>query len=317
LDLSYLAKFEVAGSAAATALGAALHGALPDHDGGVARCAMLTARGGVATVFTVVRLAADHFLLLGPGEYEARDADDLGRRLAQNRALFRNVTGPHSILLVTGPRAVELLATCSHSDLMISLRDMDFPPETARQASLGYAPATIVRHEETGLGDWLVIVPSDFARPLYEALREAGAPLGAVDIGIRAWDALRLEHGTPVVGLDIDRTMLLSEAGLVPADHRATPNPSREGEAMQLVRLRVNSGHNDPYQNDVVRYRGKAVGLVRGGGFGHLAGTGLAFAVIPASLATEDTDLTIEIYGTLHSATVLPWPNSAMHLKMN
>ena len=49
---------------------------------------------------------------------------------------------------------------------------MDFPPETARQASLGYAPATIVRHEETGLGDWLVIVPSDFARPLYEALRE-------------------------------------------------------------------------------------------------------------------------------------------------
>ncbi len=310
LDLSYLAKFDVAGSAAATALGAVLHGALPDHDGGVARCAMLTARGGVATLFTVVRLAADHFLLLGPGEHEARDADDLGRRLAPDRALFRNVTGAYSILLVTGPRALELLATCSHSDLLISLRDMDFPPETARQASLGYAPATIVRHEETGLGDWLVIVPSDFARPLYEALREAGVALGAVDIGVRAWDALRLEHGTPVVGLDIDRTMLPSEAGLVPGDHRATP--SREGEAMQLVRLRVNSGHNDPYQNDVVRYRGKAVGLVRGGGFGHLAGTGLAFAVIPAALATEDTALAVEIYGTLHPATVLPWPSSEM-----
>ena len=313
LDLSYLAKFDVAGSAAATALGAVLHGALPDHDGGVAQCAMLTARGGIATLFTVVRLAADHYLLLGPGEYEARDADDLGRRLAQNRALFRNVTGAYSILLVTGPRALELLATCSQSDLLISLRDMDFPPETARQASLGYAPATILRHEETGLGDWLVIVPSDFARPLYEALREAGAALGAVDIGIRAWDALRLEHGTPVVGLDIDRTMLPSEAGLVPGDHRATPGPS-EGEAMQLVRLRVNSGHNDPYQNDVVRYRGKAVGLVRGGGFGHLTGTGLAFAVIPASLATADTALGIEIYGTLHPATVLPWPISLMQL---
>ena len=231
LDLSYLAKFDVAGSAAATALGAVLHGALPDHDGGVARCAMLTARGGVATLFTVVRLAADHFLLLGPGEHEARDADDLGRRLAPDRALFRNVTGAYSILLVTGPRALELLATCSHSDLLISLRDMDFPPETARQASLGYAPATIVRHEETGLGDWLVIVPSDFARPLYEALREAGVALGAVDIGVRAWDALRLEHGTPVVGLDIDRTMLPSEAGLVPGDHRATPGRRRRGDA--------------------------------------------------------------------------------------
>jgi dimethylglycine dehydrogenase len=313
LDLSYLAKFEVTGTAAATALDAVLHGVLPEHDGGVARCPMLTARGGIATLLTVVRLAADHFLLLGPGEYEARDADDLGRRLAQHGALFRNVTGAHSILLVTGPHARELLATCCRSDLSVSLSEMDFPPETARQASLGYAPATIVRHEETGLGDWLVVVPSDFARPLYEVLRQAGAAHGAVDIGMRAWDALRLEHGTPVVGLDIDRTMPPSEAGLVPADRRATSRRSRDGEAMQLVRLRVSSGQNDPYQNDVVRYRGKVVGLVRGGGLGHLGGASLAFAVIPASAATADTALAVEIYGTSHPATVLPWPSGATH----
>ena len=106
LDLSDLAKFDVAGSAAATALGAVLHGALPDHDGGV--CTMRDADRAwwVATLFTVVRLAADHFLLLGPGEHEARDADDLGRRVAPDRALFRNVTGAYSILLVTGPRAL-------------------------------------------------------------------------------------------------------------------------------------------------------------------------------------------------------------------
>jgi glycine cleavage system aminomethyltransferase T len=190
---------------------------------------------------------------------------------------------------------------------------MDFPRETARQASLGYAPATIVRHEETGLGDWLVVVPSDFARPLYDVLRQAGAAFGAVDIGVRAWDALRLEHGTPVVGLDIDRTMSPSEAGLVPGGRSATSRSSRDGEAMQLVRLRVSSGQNDPYQNDVVRYRGKAVGLVRGGGFGHLGGASLAFAVIPASAATADTALAVEIYGTSYPATVLPWPSGATH----
>ena len=58
----------------------------------------------------------------------------------------------------------------------------------------------------------------------------------------------------------------------------------------ELVRLQVHSGDDDPYQNDVVSHRGKAVGLVRTGGFGHLSGTGLAFAVIPAALATANTD---------------------------
>jgi dimethylglycine dehydrogenase len=74
---------------------------------------------------------------------------------------------------------------------------------------------------------------------------------------------------------------------------------------MRLVRLQVSGGQNDPYQNDVVSYRGKAVGLVRNGGFGHLGAGSLAFAVIPASLATAGTTLEVEIYGTRQPAIVL------------
>ena len=161
LDLSFLARFEVAGLNAETALDAVLAGTLPRRDGGVTRCPMLTARGGIATMLTVVRRAADNFLLIGPGEYEARDADDLQRRLARHPVTFHNVTAALAMLLVTGPRARELLAACSRSDLTLPLDDVHFPPGTARQGSLGYAPVTILRHEETGLGDWLVVVPAD------------------------------------------------------------------------------------------------------------------------------------------------------------
>ena len=311
LDLSFLSKFDVAGPQAEAALDAALAGMLPRDDGGVARCPMLTARGGIATMLTVMRLAADRFLLIGPGEHEARDADDLQRRLAHQVVAFRNVTGALALILVTGPRARELLAACARSDLTLALDDTRFPPETARQGSLGYAPVTIMRRDETGLGDWLVVVPSDFARPLYEVLRQAGAPLGAVDIGVRAWDALRLEHGTPIAGLDIDRTMTPSEAGLVPSSLGVPSGPGRDGEPIRLVRLQVSSGQNDPYQNDVVSYRGKAVGLVRNGGFGHLGAGSLAFAVIPASLATAGTALEVEIYGTRQPAVVLSGTSTA------
>lgn len=165
---------------------------------------------------------------------------------------------------------------------------------------------TIVRHEETGLGDWLVAVPSDFARTLYEVLRQAGAPLGAVDIGVRAWDALRLEYGTPTVGLHMDRTLTPMEAGLAASDLGGPSRPNGACEARRLVRLQVNSGEDDPYQNDVVSHRGRPVGLVRSGGFGHLGRVSLAFAVVPASLATVGTSLEVEIYGRRHPAIVLP-----------
>ena len=59
------------------------------------------------------------------------------------------------------------------------------------------------------------------------------------------------------------------------------------------------------YQNDVVNYRGKAVGLVRSGGFGYLGAGSLAFAVIPASLSAAGTALEVEISGTRHPAIVL------------
>lgn len=298
LDLSFLAKFEVTGPHAEAALGEVLSG-IPHTDGEVTRCPMLTARGGIATLLTVARLASDHFLLIGPGEYEARDADDLQRRLARRSVTLRNLTGAFAMLLVTGPRARDLLAACARSDLTLPFDEQQFPPGTAKQGSLGYAPVTILRHEETGLDDWLVAVPSDFARPVYEVLREAGTALGAVDIGVRAWDALRLEHGTPTVGLDIDRSLSPVAAGLAAID-------STDGEAMRLVRLQVHSGDDDPYQNDVVSHRGKAVGLVRTGGFGHLGRVSLAFAVIPACLASAGTSLEIEIYGKRHPAVVLP-----------
>ena len=148
---------------------------------------------------------------------ECRESGRVGQRLAQSikdlaaARIARSPDDPSANAaaeaagLLPGPRARELLATCARSDLTLAPDVAQFVSETARRDPLGYAPVTIVRREETGLGDWLVVVPSDFARPLYEVLRQAGAPLGAVDIGVRAWDALRLEHGTPIAGLDIDR----------------------------------------------------------------------------------------------------------------
>ncbi len=305
LDLSFLSKFDVAGPQAEAALEAALAGMLPRDDGGVARCPMLTARGGIATMLTVVRLAADHFLLIGPGEHEARDADDLQRRLAAHAAAFRNVTGALALILVTGPRARELLADCARSDLTLALDDAQFHPKRLgagiARLRAGHDHTPTKPAWVTGWWSFRRISPGRW----YEVLRQAGALVGAVDIGMRAWDALRLEHGTPIAGLDIDRTMTPSEAGLVASSLGVPARPGRDGEPMRLVRLRVSSGQNDPYQNDVVSYRGNAVGLVRSGGFGHLGAGSLAFAVIPATLATAGTALEVEIYGTRQPAVVL------------
>ncbi|MFI5015236.1 MAG: FAD-dependent oxidoreductase [Hyphomicrobiales bacterium] len=304
LDLSYAAKLEVSGPGAFAALDRAFACRLPEADGGVALGPMLTVHGGVATMMMIARLAADHFLLIGPGEHEARDLDDLHRRLPRDETVqLRNVSGHYALLLVTGPRAKELLAAAARSDLSVSFAETAFPEAQLHKMGLGNAPAIVIRRDETGCGDWLVLVSMDFARSLYDGLHRVGEAFGAIDIGLRAWDAMRLERGVPKIGIDIDRTLTAEEAGLghlVAWDkgpfvgrEAARACPARR----RLVLLEVQSGDVDPYENDTVIANGRAIALVRTGGYGYRIGKSLAFVALPLELAVADDAFEVEIYG--------------------
>ena len=307
-DLSYLSKFKVSGAGAARWLDHVFACRIPAKVGDVAHGPMLTAKGGVASVMTLARLARDEFVLVGPGENEARDADHLSRAMpATDGPMLENVTGSFAALLVTGPKAGELIAGATRADIMFKA-GAGLAPNSARRAGIGYAPAIVIRRDETGLGDWLVLVPSEFARAAYDRLMSEGADFGARDMGARAWDALRLENGIGLVRVDIPRTMTPQEAGLqglvdLEKGRFAGSKAARERTKRHaLCLLEVKSGNVDPYLNDTVYAGGKPVGLVGSGGYGHRTGRSLAFAILPDASSRPGTDLEVEIYGKRYPA---------------
>lgn len=307
-DLSHLSVLLVTGARARERLDAILAGRLGERDGEVTSCPMLTATGSVATCLTVARLASDRFLLVGPGETERRDFDDIERALADDPdARIVNLTGARTTLLVTGSGARALLAEAARHDLDASFTPEAFPADSVRRVDIGYAEAVVVHRDETGHDDWLVIVPSDFARSSFAALQDAGTRRGldVAMLGVRAWDALRLEAQVTVPGLDIDRTMTPREAGL---DHlvawqkgefRGREAALSRKPSRQLARLLVESGDVDPYRNDLVLLDGEAVGLVGSGGHGHIGGHRLASVALPIGAAGEAS---VEIFGKLYRA---------------
>lgn len=306
-DLSYTAKFEVNGPGAAQALERAFACPIPAKDGATYYGPLLTAKGTIATCMTIIRQKADSFLLLAPGEYETRDFDDLRRRLPQDGTVqARNVSGHYALMLVTGPSAPAVLAASAKSDLSVKFDDQHFAEGTARTVAIGFAPSLVIRRDQTGCGDWLVMVSMDLARTAYEHLMSAGSQFGLANIGVRAVDALRLENGIPMIGIDVDRTMTAEEAGIghLTAPGKGKPSGRNATEARRLVMLSVDSGEVDPYLNDVVSHKGQPIALVRSGGYGYLTGRSLAFATLPAHLSEDGIALEVEIFGQRYPARV-------------
>ena len=312
VDLSYLAKFDVSGPGAARWLNTVFACPLPGADGDVTFGPMLTVKGGIASCMTIARLSAERFILVGPGENETRDRDHLMRALPDDRSVhLETVTGRHAALLVTGPKAATLLAAAAKTDLTVAFTEEAFPEASVRRAGIGYAPAIVVRRDETGLGDYLVLVPAELARTAHDALKKAGAALGVVDLGVRAWDALKLERGVGLITVDIDRTMTPQEAGL---DHLVDwSKPScigREAARSRAPRLllsllAVESGDVDPYALDTVYDGDRAIALVGSGGYGYRSRRSLALVNLPPSATPTGRKLSVEIYGRRYPARVI------------
>ncbi|MBL8670098.1 MAG: GcvT family protein [Alphaproteobacteria bacterium] len=312
-DVSYLSKFDVSGPGAGRWLDGVFACRLPSADGSVAHGPMLTHKGGVASCMTIARLAADRFVLVGPGEHEARDADHLARALPGDRSVHvDNATGRLAALLLTGPNSGTIVAACAKADLTVSFAARGFPEGSVRRVGLGYAPAIVVRHDETGCGDWLVLAPAEFARALYDALKQAGAAHGIVDMGVRALDALRLEQGIGAISTDIDRAMTPQEAGIERmVDWGKGPFTGRDAARSrkprrQLCLVAVESGQVDPFVHDTVYDGDKAVALVGTGGFGYRSQRSLALTALPADRATASRSLSVEIFGKRYPARPVP-----------
>ncbi|MBI1736734.1 MAG: aminomethyl transferase family protein [Candidatus Rokubacteria bacterium] len=209
VDRSDWGVLEVTGRDRATFLHAMLSNDVTSlQPGQGCAAAMLDVHGKVQT-FATAWVLDDRILLVTPPGRAAGLMETLERYLFSEKAYLRDATGEMDFVLLAGPEAPALVARLTGVSLPV-------PPWSHVAGSLGNVDARIVRGAgETGEAEVWLAAPTAHAEPVRSTLVGAGARR----IGPAAFEALRIETGTPMFGADADETVLLPE---VPFESRVS-----------------------------------------------------------------------------------------------
>jgi aminomethyltransferase len=165
----------------------------------------------------------------------------------------------------------------------------------------------------TGEDGFEIVTSVEAGRAIWRQLRADGVEA----CGLGARDTLRLEAALPLWGNDIDETTNPYEAGLgwvVDLDdgadfvgREALTRIKDAGVARKLACLRAldRGVIRDHY---AIMRNGAQVATVASGSHSPTLGVSIAMAYLPLDLATEDTELTVDVRGKPLRAAVVPRP---------
>ncbi|BBG01796.1 MULTISPECIES: FAD-dependent oxidoreductase [Pseudonocardia] len=324
-DLSPLRRVEITGPAAAELLQRTVTGDVDGPVGQVLPTLLLDAAGGVLTDLTVTRLADRRFLAVVP---DRRGVAAL-RRWGRPGATVTDITEATAAIGLWGPRVSTIL------DGLVPAEVAQLGRLRAAAFCLGGVPVTGLRISGIGAEGWELICTAADAERLWDVLYVAGAPYGLVAAGGHALEALRIEAGRRVAGIDLSAEHGPDAAGVGdavvmdkgPFVGRAAVHASRSagGPVQRLATLVLDDAgavlhggepvHDLPeprrYSRDPVLLdgapdlaRGPVIGRITVAATGYTTGTSLAHAWLPAERAEPGTRVSVELSGRRLTAEV-------------
>jgi dimethylglycine dehydrogenase len=310
MDFGGFTKLVVEGPGTAAWLDRLICGRLP-RQGHIQLAYMLNEKGGIASEFTITRLAENSFYLISAASAEWHDLDWLERHRPAGSAIrIENVSGRLGSLVLAGPRARDVLARVCDANLSKEA----FPWLSVHEIEIGYARMLALRVNYVGELGWELHAPMETLVATYDRLWEAGQAHGIRDFGMYAMDSLRLEkcyrgwkqdmtHEYSALTAALERFVDLNRPDFV--GKQALVEEARRGSKEKFVPLVLDeAGDADAPPCASVFHGGQRVGLVTSGGYGHALQRSIALAYIRADLATPGTKLEIEILGERRGASV-------------
>ncbi len=314
LDISNYARYEVKGPGAEDWLNAVLANRMPTETGRSCLTPLIGKRGGVAGDFTVTRLGAEEFLVIGSGM-----AERFHQRFFQSVPLpadttFRSVTDSTAGFNVAGPKAREMLQGLTETDLS----NTAFPFMRSGRIKVAGVEVVALRVSFTGDLGWELHCAESDQLALYTALLEAARPFSGGPVGSRALASLRVEKGYGSWGREYSPEYWPQESGLarlIKLDKGAFLNrdaylalhnrPARD----TLVMLRIETTDADATGGEpIFRADGTPIGQVSSGAYGHSVGMSLALGYIKTGSAAPGEVVSVAILGRPHEAVVLDKP---------
>jgi dimethylglycine dehydrogenase len=312
LEISNYGKFEITGPAAAEWLGRVMANRIPPP-GRMALAPMLNERGRLIGDFTVCRLTAERFFLIGTYAAESFYLRWFERTLPPGGVTVRPCAMEYVGLSVAGPNSRALLQSLVGEDLATAA----FPFMTFRRLDVGMIPACVGRVSFTGDLGYEIWVTTDYQRALYDLLWRSGQEFGLRNIGGRALNALRLEKsfGTwarefrPIYGpfeAGLGRFIDLRKDDFI--GKRAAAAEKEGGGQRKLITLAVAAHDADAIGDEPIWHDGRVVGWVTSGGYAHGVQKSIALGYVTNDVAAATTGFEVELIGERRAAVRLVEP---------
>ena len=212
IDVTAFAQFDVTGPGALSYLERLAMARVDRPVGRLIYTPILDGTGGFRSDLTIVRLGDESFRIVTGGADGPRDRKWFTDHLpADGSVQFSDVTSAVCTVGVWGPRARDLLSAVTPHDVS----NEAFPFGTARSISIDGVPVLALRISYVGELGWELHAPFEQGRRLWDAIAEAGAPLGIVPAGIGVYGTTgRLEKGYRLMGAELELEYNPVEAGL-------------------------------------------------------------------------------------------------------
>ncbi len=312
IDQSSFGKFEVTGPGALSFLNHVAAGNMDRPVGATTYTQLCNNRGGIEADITVSRVSENRFFIVTGTAFGVHDFMWLKSHLPQDgSAALRDVTSSFAMINVCGPLSRTLLMRVSDDDFS----NEAFPFGQCREVVIDYAPVLALRVTYIGELGYELYLPPEYACHFHETLWAVGQDLGIKNAGYRTIDSLRLEKGYCYWSAEVSPDYSPYDAGIgfaVDLDkgsfigRESLVKIKLEGPKWKLCTFTLN--HDQPKLlsgGETISCRGKVVGVVSSGGYGHTVKKTIALGYLPVEEADHKDGYAIEVYREAIPATRL------------
>ncbi|WP_281857521.1 GcvT family protein [Litoreibacter halocynthiae] len=313
IDQSSFSKFEMIGAGALPALQRIAVSNMDKPVGAVIYTQLCNEKGGIEADVTITRTARDRFYIVTGSGFGVHDSDWIRRALPTDGSVHLiDVTSARAVVNICGPKARDVLQSVSEQDVSNDA----FPFGTAQQIVVGAATVLAARIGYVGELGWELHIPTEFARHVYDTLKQAGEAHGIRDIGYRAIESLRLEKGYLYWSADITPDYTPIEAGLGFRVHLKTKSDFVGRAVLEHQKANGTDTHLCTFVCDnqlpttggeTIAKDGKTVSVATSAGFGYTVGKTIIFGYLPSQLS-EERDFELEVFGERHKITRVDGP---------
>ena len=306
-DISHMGQLTAAGSGAGKWLNRMLTNNVDKLEvGGGQYTFLLNEQGGIIDDLIVYRTGTAEFLLVVNASRTEEDFVWLQNHLPAD-VQFEDRSARWAGLAIQGPKIIELFQLILGADATLPARNQ------IKEFEHAGVTLTIARTGYTGEDGVEVFFPAEHAAAVWNAILEAGKPLGLKPCGLGARDTLRLEMCYPLNGSDLTPDHNPIEAGLgyfvdltkpdfVGRD--ALKEAKENGTARKLAAFKMTGKGPPPRPHYPVWVGGERVSEVASGTLSPSLHQGIGMAYLPAASAKIGAEIEIEIRGQKFPAVI-------------